>query len=58
MYNKHFKAITRDMLADALARCLTAIPKFAEFCFSLALEKFDSSLEIAKLDALKLLVSF
>jgi DNA repair/transcription protein MET18/MMS19 len=47
--------ITRETLADSLAPCLTAIPQFAEFCFSLALEKLDSSLEIAKLDSLKLL---
>lgn len=46
------------MLADALAQCLTAIPKFAEFCFSLALEKLESSLDVAKLDALQLLVNF
>ncbi|RZC35490.1 aminoacyl tRNA synthase complex-interacting multifunctional protein 1, partial [Asbolus verrucosus] len=47
--------ITRDKLAEALTPCLTAIPQFAELCFSLALEKIDSSLDVAKLDALKLL---
>ncbi|KAJ3643831.1 hypothetical protein Zmor_026518 [Zophobas morio] len=48
-------AITRDQLANSLAPCLTAIPQFAEFCFPLALEKLESSLEIAKIDALHLL---
>lgn len=56
--NVLLQPITRETLADSLAPCLTAIPQFAEFCFSLALEKLDSSLEIAKLDSLKLLVNF
>ncbi|CAH1154680.1 unnamed protein product [Phaedon cochleariae] len=50
------KGITRDVLADALLPCLTAVPDFGEFCIPLALEKLDSSLKIAKLDSLKLLI--
>lgn len=46
------------MLAESLCPCLCALPSFAQFCLPLALEKLDSSLRIAKLDSLKLLVSF
>ncbi|VEN42211.1 unnamed protein product [Callosobruchus maculatus] len=47
--------ITRDMLAEALSPCLCSKREFGEFAISLALEKLDSSLNIAKLDSLKLL---
>lgn len=46
------------MLADGLCPCLCALPSFAQFCLPLALEKLDSSLRIAKMDSLKLLVEF
>lgn len=51
------QAITRDALAEKLAVCLCASPKFAEFCFPLALEKLEGDLKVAKLDSLNLLVS-
>ncbi|KAJ8957233.1 hypothetical protein NQ318_007797, partial [Aromia moschata] len=47
--------VSRDALADALCPCLCAIPEFAEYCIPLALEKLDSSLEVAKTDSLSLL---
>lgn len=49
-------AITRDVLADKLADCLSASSAFAEHCIPLLLEKFDSDLNVAKLDSLALLV--
>ncbi|KAG5892829.1 hypothetical protein JTB14_032423 [Gonioctena quinquepunctata] len=49
------KTITREALAEALCPCLCAIPDFGEHCIPLALEKLDSSLEIAKIDSLQLL---
>lgn len=39
-----------------LCRCLTSIPAFGPFSIPLALEKLDSALKIAKVDALDLLV--
>ncbi|CAH1966890.1 unnamed protein product [Acanthoscelides obtectus] len=48
-------AITRDMLSEALSPCLCSRSEFGEFAIPLALEKLDSSLNIAKLDSLKLL---
>ncbi|CAG9861003.1 unnamed protein product [Phyllotreta striolata] len=48
-------SITREDLANALCPCLCANPEFGDSCISLALEKLDSSLEIAKLDSLALL---
>ncbi|XP_044262588.1 MMS19 nucleotide excision repair protein homolog [Tribolium madens] len=47
--------ITREILAEKLGFCLVAVPQFTEFSLQLALEKFDSSLEIAKLDSLRLI---
>lgn len=41
----------------SLSTCLCAIPEFAEHCFPLVLEKLSSSLRIAKLDSLHILVS-
>lgn len=52
------EAITRDVLANKLSFCLCAAPDFADSCISLALEKLDSDLSVAKLDSLDLLVSF
>ena len=52
------QAITRDVLAGKLSTCLCASKDFAESCFTLALEKLDSDLSVAKLDSLNLLVSF
>lgn len=49
--------VTRDDLAAALCPCLCAIPEFAEHCLVLLIEKLDSSLRIAKIDSLILLVS-
>ncbi|KRT79787.1 hypothetical protein AMK59_6731, partial [Oryctes borbonicus] len=49
--------ITRQDLADALCPCLCAIPSFSEPCISLALEKFESELHVAKLDSLDLLIN-
>lgn len=49
--------ITRDVLAMKLANCLCGNEEFAESCISLALEKMDSQLTIAKMDSLDLLVS-
>lgn len=52
------QAITRDSLAEKLATCLCASKEFADNCFTLALEKLDSDMKVAKLDSLNLLVSF
>lgn len=49
-------AITRDVLADKLADCLSASTAFAEYCVPLLLEKLESELNVAKLDSLALLV--
>lgn len=49
--------ITRNELASSLARCLTCIEEFSNFCIPLALQKLESSLKIAKLDSLYLLVN-
>lgn len=50
-------AVTRDDLAKALCPCLCAIPEFGEQCLVMLMEKLDSSLRLAKLDSLALLVS-
>lgn len=50
--------VTRQDLASALIPCLCAVPEFAEHCLVLLVEKLDSSLKVAKLDSLMLLVSF
>jgi DNA repair/transcription protein MET18/MMS19 len=50
-------AITRDILASKLSKCLCASKEFAKFCIDLALEKLDSDLKQAKVDSLNLLVS-
>ncbi|KAH1028912.1 MMS19 nucleotide excision repair protein homolog [Dendroctonus ponderosae] len=47
--------ITREALAMGLCRCLTSISAFGPFSIPLALEKLDSALKIAKVDALHLL---
>ncbi|XP_043247106.1 MMS19 nucleotide excision repair protein homolog [Amphibalanus amphitrite] len=47
--------VTRQMLADALHDCMAGTGQFAEFCPPLALEKLNSDLTQAKLDALALL---
>lgn len=52
------QAITRDLLSEKLSYCLCASNEFAESCFSLALEKLESDLNVAKLDSLELMVSF
>ena len=52
------QAITRDFLALKLSSCLCASQGFAESCFTLALEKLDTDMKVAKLDSLNLLVSF
>lgn len=51
-------AVSRQDLADALKPCLCASSQFADLCFVLLIEKLDSSLRLAKIDSLKLLVSF
>lgn len=51
-------AVTREDLANALCPCLCAIPEFGESCMVLLMEKLDSNLRLAKIDSLKLLVSF
>lgn len=48
--------ISRENLSSGLSECLTAIPDFCGFSIPLLLEKLDSSLRLAKLDSLKLLV--
>lgn len=50
-------AVTRQDLANALAPCLCAVPEFGQNCLVLLIEKLDSSLRLAKIDSLKLLVS-
>lgn len=50
------QAITRDSLAEKLSNGLCASKDFADCCFTLALEKLDSDLKVAKLDSLKLLI--
>ncbi|KAJ2951139.1 hypothetical protein O0L34_g5530 [Tuta absoluta] len=49
-------AVSRQDLANALCPCLCATPAFGEQCLVLLIEKLDSSLQVAKLDSLKLLV--
>lgn len=49
--------ITRYELASNLARCLTCVEEFAEFCIPLALNKLEASLKVAKIDSLQLLVN-
>lgn len=49
-------SISRDGLAERLARCMCGHPEFAEFCIPLALEKLNSQLTVAKLDSLNLLI--
>lgn len=51
------EAITRDALAEKLTHCLVASEQFAEWTVSLAVEKLDSELVVAKLDSIELLVS-
>lgn len=51
------KAITRDALAEKLEVCLCANKDFAQPCYTLALEKLDTDLTVAKLDSLSLMVS-
>lgn len=48
--------ITRDMLAAKLEDCLCATKEFAEHCIVLLLEKLESTLNVAKLDSLRLLM--
>ncbi|KAI5646049.1 dos2-interacting transcription regulator of RNA-Pol-II domain-containing protein [Phthorimaea operculella] len=48
-------AVSRQELANALCPCLCATPAFGEQCLVLLIEKLDSSLQVAKLDSLKLL---
>ncbi|XP_052865291.1 MMS19 nucleotide excision repair protein [Anopheles cruzii] len=48
--------ITRSMLAERLADCLCATSELAVFAVPLLLEKMESSLLVAKLDSLALLV--
>ncbi|CAO1438877.1 unnamed protein product [Diamesa serratosioi] len=50
------EAITRDLLAEKLSQCLCSSKDFAESCTTLALEKLDSDLKVAKLDSLQLLI--
>lgn len=52
------EAITRDVLADKLAKCLCAANGFSKFCVELALEKLEGDLKQAKIDSLNLLVSY
>uniref|UniRef100_W8BDA6 MMS19 nucleotide excision repair protein n=2 Tax=Ceratitis capitata TaxID=7213 RepID=W8BDA6_CERCA len=47
--------ISRDELAHKLSNCLVAAPDFLEFVVPLALEKLQSDLIVAKLDAIELL---
>ncbi|KAL1491561.1 hypothetical protein ABEB36_012139 [Hypothenemus hampei] len=47
--------VAREDLAKGLGACLTATPDFGELAISLALEKLDSTLRIAKEDSLGLL---
>lgn len=49
--------VTRQDLANALCPCLCAVPEFGEQCLVLLVEKLDSSLRLAKIDSLRLLVS-
>ncbi|XP_030562176.1 MMS19 nucleotide excision repair protein homolog [Drosophila novamexicana] len=49
------EAITRDALAEKLTNCLVASEQFAEWTVSLAVEKLDSELLVAKLDSIELL---
>lgn len=49
--------ITRDQLASNLARCLTCVDDFADYCIPLGIQKLEASLEVAKLDSLYLLVN-
>lgn len=48
-------AISRDTLAEKLAKCLCASKRFAKDCIALALEKLDTDVKSAKVDSLKLL---
>lgn len=50
-------AISREILAENLANCLTASKNFCDGCVDLLLEKLESDLTVAKIDSLLLLVS-
>ena len=45
-------------LVEGLRYCLAASEKFAPFCLPLLLEKLNSDIETAKIDALYTLVRF
>uniref|UniRef100_A0A3B3DD02 MMS19 nucleotide excision repair protein n=1 Tax=Oryzias melastigma TaxID=30732 RepID=A0A3B3DD02_ORYME len=50
--------ITKEELVQALRAVLAGTPKFAEFLFPLLIEKLDSDVQSAKLDALQTLNAF
>lgn len=50
--------ISREELAEKLSDCLCTTEEFIELCIELLLEKLNSDLSSAKIDSLKLLVSF
>ncbi|XP_061408357.1 MMS19 nucleotide excision repair protein homolog [Lethenteron reissneri] len=49
--------ITAEQLVLGLRAVLSSTPKFAEFCLPLLLEKLDSDINSAKVDALETLIS-
>ncbi|XP_074095727.1 MMS19 nucleotide excision repair protein [Cotesia typhae] len=53
---KDAQQITREDLAHGLENCLIQVPEFGEFVLPLVLEKLDSNLKTARLDALNLLI--
>ncbi|CAG5075487.1 Similar to mms19: MMS19 nucleotide excision repair protein homolog (Xenopus laevis) [Cotesia congregata] len=53
---KDAQEITREDLAHGLENCLIQVPEFGEFVLPLILEKLDSNLKTARLDALNLLI--
>ncbi|KAG8240437.1 hypothetical protein J437_LFUL003151 [Ladona fulva] len=48
-------SVTREDLAHLLAQSLVSTTAFAEFCLPLLMEKLDSNIRVAKLDALLVL---
>ncbi|XP_070539635.1 MMS19 nucleotide excision repair protein homolog isoform X2 [Ptychodera flava] len=49
--------VTREELILALRKCLASIPKFAEFCLPLIMEKLSSDIQSAKVDCFQTLAA-
>ncbi|XP_066900751.1 MMS19 nucleotide excision repair protein homolog isoform X2 [Halyomorpha halys] len=49
--------ISREDLAQGLEACLVANPAFAEYCIPVICDKMESSLKVAQMDSLRLIIS-